>query len=199
MTEQVSRADVDAAIATARAVIAERWGWFLALGVVLVLAGVAAIAFPLLSTIAAKIALGWIFLAGGAMLLIHAFSIKEWRGFLLELLIGVLYVVAGGWLAFFPFTGIITLTILLAALFLAEGVLEVIMAVRVRPHEGWAWLLLSGLVAVAVGLLIAYELPSSAAWAIGLLAGVNLLSTGVSFIVLALAARRVGQGAPTTA
>ena len=183
MTEQFSRSDVDAAIATARAVIAERWGWFLALGVVLVLAGVAAIAFPLLSTIAAKIALGWIFLAGGAMLLIHAFSIKEWRGFLLELLIGVLYLVAGGWLAFFPFTGIITLTILLAALFLAEGVLEVIMAVRVRPHEGWAWLLLSGLVAVAVGLL----------------AGVNLLSTGVSFIVLALAARRVGQGAPTTA
>jgi uncharacterized membrane protein HdeD (DUF308 family) len=199
MTEQFSRSDVDAAIATARAVIAERWGWFLALGIVLVLAGVAAIAFPLLSTIAAKIALGWIFLAGGAMLLIHAFSIKEWRGFLLELLIGVLYLVAGGWLAFFPFTGIITLTILLAALFLAEGVLEVIMAVRVRPHEGWAWLLLSGLVAVAVGLLIAYELPSSAAWAIGLLAGVNLLSTGVSFIVLALAARRVGQGAPTTA
>ena len=199
MTEQFSRSDVDAAIATARAVIAERWGWFLALGIVLVLAGVAAIAFPLLSTIAAKIALGWIFLAGGAMLLIHAFSIKEWRGFLLELLIGVLYLVAGGWLAFFPFTGIITLTILLAALFLAEGVLEVIMAVRVRPHEGWAWLLLSGLVAVAVGVLIAYELPSSATWAIGLLAGVNLLSTGVSFIVLALAGRRAGQGAPATA
>jgi uncharacterized membrane protein HdeD (DUF308 family) len=199
MTEQVSRADVDTAIAAARAAIAERWGWFLALGIVLVLAGVAAIAFPLLSTIAAKIALGWIFLAGGAMLLIHAFSIKEWRGFLLELLVGVLYVVAGGWLAFFPFTGIITLTILLAALFLAEGVLEVIMAVRVRPHEGWVWLLLSGLVAVAVGVLIAYELPSSATWAIGLLAGVNLLSTGVSFIVLALAGRRAGQGAPATA
>jgi uncharacterized membrane protein HdeD (DUF308 family) len=199
MTEQVSRADVDTAIAAARAAIAERWGWFLALGIVLVLAGVAAIAFPLLSTIAAKIALGWIFLAGGVMLLIHAFSIKEWRGFLLELLIGVLYLIAGGWLAFFPFTGIITLTILLAALFLAEGVLEVIMAVRVRPHEGWVWLLLSGLVAVAVGVLIAYELPSSATWAIGLLAGVNLLSTGVSFIVLALAGRRAGQGAPATA
>jgi len=199
MTEQFSRSDVDTAIAAARAAIAERWGWFLALGIVLVLAGAAAIAFPLLSTIAAKIALGWIFLAGGGMLLIHAFSIKEWRGFLLELLIGVLYLVAGGWLAFFPFTGIVTLTILLAALFLAEGVLEVIMAVRVRPHEGWVWLLLSGLVAVAVGVLIAYELPSSATWAIGLLAGVNLLSTGISFVVLALAGRRAGQGAPATA
>ena len=166
----------------------------------LVLAGAAAIAFPLLSTIAAEIiALGSIFLAGGVMLLIHAFSIKEWRGFLTELVIGVLYLIAGGWLAFFPFTGIITLTILLAALFLAEGVLEVIMAVRVRPHEGWVWLLLSGLVAVAVGVLIAYELPSSATWAIGLLAGVNLLSTGISFIVLALAGRRIGRGAPAAA
>ena len=199
MTEQFSQADVDAAIAAARRAIAERWGWFLALGIVLLLAGVAAIAFPLLSTIAAKIALGWIFLAGGAMLAIHAFSIKEWPGFLLGLLIGLLYLVAGGWLAFFPFTGIVTLTILLAALFLAEGVLEAIMAVRVRPHEGWGWLLLSGLVAIAVGVLIAYELPSSATWAIGLLAGVNLLSTGASFVVLALAGRRIGQGTPATA
>src|SRR6185436_18482752 len=108
--------------------------------------------------------------------------------------IGLLYLVAGGWLAFFPFTGIITLTILLAALFLAAGVLEVIMAVRVRPHEGWVWLLLSGLIAVAVGVLIATELPSSAVWAIGLLTGINLLSTGVSFVVLALAGRRAGHG-----
>jgi len=199
MTDQVSRTDVDAAIAAARIVIAERWGWFLALGIVLLLAGVAAIAFPFLSTIAAKIALGWIFLVGGVVLLVHAFSIKGWRGFLMELLIGVLYVVAGGWLAFFPFTGIVTLTILLAALFLAEGILEVIMAVRVRPHEGWVWLLLSGLVAIAVGGLIAYELPSSATWAIGLLAGVNLLSTGISFIVLALAGRRIGRAQPAAA
>jgi uncharacterized membrane protein HdeD (DUF308 family) len=199
MTEQFSRADVDAAIAAARMAIADNWGWFLTLGIVLVLAGVAAIAFPLLSTIAAKIALGWIFLLSGVLLVIHAFSIQQWRGFFLGLLLGVLYLVAGGWLAFFPVAGIITLTILLAALFLTEGILEVIMAVRVRPHEGWSWLLLSGLVAVAVGVLIAYELPSSATWAIGLLAGVNLLSTGVGFIVLAPAGRRAGPGAAVTA
>jgi uncharacterized membrane protein HdeD (DUF308 family) len=199
MTEQFSQADIDAALAAAKKAIADNWGWFMTLGILMVLAGVAAIAFPLLSTIAAKIALGWIFLLSGVLLVIHAFSIQQWRGFLLGLLLGVLYVVAGGWLAFLPFTGIITLTILLAALFLAEGVLEVIMAMRVRPHEGWGWLLLSGLVAVAVGALIAAELPSSATWAIGLLAGVNLLSTGVSFIVLALAGRRAGSGAAVTA
>jgi uncharacterized membrane protein HdeD (DUF308 family) len=199
MTEQFSQADIDAALAAARKAIADNWGWFMTLGILMVLAGVAAIAFPLLSTIAAKIALGWIFLVSGVLLVIHAFSIQQWRGFLLGLLLGALYVVAGGWLAFFPLAGIVSLTILLAALFLAEGVLEVIMAVRVRPHEGWGWLLLSGLVAVAVGALIAAELPSSATWAIGLLAGVNLLSTGVSFIVLALAGRRAGSGAAVTA
>lgn len=191
MTQQrLSELDVESAFEAARAQIKRNWGWFLALGIALVLAGIAAIAFPLLSTIAAKVALGWIFLVGGALMIIHAFSSPGWRGFLLGLLIGILYLAAGGWLAFFPFTGIVTLTILLAALFLAEGVLEAIMAWRVRPQEGWVWLLLSGLIAVAVGIMIALNLPSSAVWAIGLLAGINLLSTGVSFVVLALAGRR---------
>ena len=190
MTQQFSQADIDRAVAAAKQTVADNWGWFLTLGIVLVVAGIAAIMFPLVSTIAAKIALGWIFLAAGIVMVIHAFSIQKWGGFLMELLLGVLYLFAGGWLAFFPFTGIVTLTILLAALFLAEGVVEVIMGFRVRPHEGWGWLVFSGLIAVAVGLLIAAELPSSAVWAIGLLVGVNLLSTGISFIVVALAGKR---------
>ena len=199
MAQQFSQADIDAALAEAKRQIADHWGWFLALGIFLVLAGAAAILFPLLSTIATKIMLGWIFLISGILLLIHAFSIKQWGGFLMGLLLGVLYVVAGGWLAFFPFTGIITLTLLLAAMFLVEGVLEAVMAFRVKPHEGWGWMLFSGIVAIAVGLMIAYQLPSSAAWAIGLLAGINLLSTGISFIVLALAGRRGAQAVPAAA
>jgi len=199
MTDQISQAANDAALAEARRQITDNWGWFLALGIVLIAAGAAAIAFPLLSTVATKIALGWIFLIAGALIVVHAFSSRRWQGFLLGLLIGALYLVAGGWLAFTPFAGMVALTILLAALFLAEGVLEVIMAVRVRPHEGWGWLLVSGVVAIAVGVLIAAELPSSAAWAIGLLTGINLLSSGVSFVALALAGRRAGRGAPAAA
>ena len=106
MTDQISKADIDAALAEAKRQIADNWGWFLALGLLLIVAGVAAIAFPLLSTVATKIALGWIFLVAGVVLVVHAFSIQGWRGFLLGLLVGALYVVAGGWLAFFPFTGI---------------------------------------------------------------------------------------------
>ncbi|HKD57786.1 MAG TPA: HdeD family acid-resistance protein [Hyphomicrobiaceae bacterium] len=199
MTEQISKADLNTTIGEARRQIADSWSWFLALGILLIIAGVAAIAFPLLSTIATKIALGWIFLIAGALIVVHAFSIRQWQGFLVSLLIGALYLVAGAWLAFTPFAGVVALTILLAALFLAEGVLEVIMAVRVRPHEGWGWLLFSGLIAIAVGVLIAAELPSSAAWAIGLLTGINLLSSGASFVALALAGRRAGRASPVPA
>jgi uncharacterized membrane protein HdeD (DUF308 family) len=195
MADERSLADLDAAVAEARRQISEHWGWFMGLGCALVLAGVVAIAFPFISTLATELALGSILLAGGVLLVIHAFSASGWRGFLLGLLLGALYLLAGAWLVLAPGPGILGLTVLLCALFIAEGILEGVMALRVRPHEGWGWLLASGLVAIAVGLLIGIQLPSSAAWALGLLTGINLLSTGASFIALALAGRRVAATA----
>jgi uncharacterized membrane protein HdeD (DUF308 family) len=106
----------------------------------------------------------------------------------LDLLIGALYVVAGGWLAFIPFAGIITLTLVLAAMFVVEGVLEIGMAVRVRPQEGWVWLIVAGVIAILAGVLIIAHLPSSADWAIGLLVGINIISTGWAYVFLAMAA-----------
>jgi uncharacterized membrane protein HdeD (DUF308 family) len=189
------QADIESRLAETRQLIAEKWGWFLALGIVLILVGLAAIAFPLVSTIAAKIMLGWLFLIGGVMMVIHAFSAQAWQGFLWSLLIGILYVVAGGYLAFFPLTGLLTLAILLVILFLAEGIFETIMAFQVRPHEGWGFLLLSGIAAILVGLLIALDLPGSATWALGLLVGINLLFSGWSYIFLAFAGRRAHEAA----
>jgi uncharacterized membrane protein HdeD (DUF308 family) len=193
MVNRISDAELEAAILEARLYVAENWKWFLGLGIVLVLVGIAAIAFPLLSTIAAKIFLGWLFLIGGAVLVAHAFSAPRWAGFGWSLLIGILYLVAGGYLAFFPLTGILTLTILLAALFIAEGLAEIVMGVRLRPHDGWGLLIFSGLVAIAVGVMITLGLPDSAEWAIGLLTGINLLVTGWTYIFVALAARKADQ------
>lgn len=184
------RVEVIVNVADVRRHVAEHWGWFFGLGLVFLIAGFAAIAFPLLSTIAAKIALGWIFMLSGLVAILHSFRITAWGGFLLNLILGALYIFVGAYLAFFPLTGIITLTLLLAALFLAEGVLQVAMAWRVRPHEGWGWVFLSGCVAMGAGALIALGLPGSATWAIGLLVGINLLSTGMGFVLLGLAGRR---------
>jgi Uncharacterized conserved protein len=153
-----------------------------------------------MSTIAAKIVLGWLLLIAGIGEIIHSFYVERWAGFFWNLLIGLLYLVVGFWLAFFPLTGILTLTIVLAALFIADGILEIVMGFRVRPHEGWGWLIFSGLIAIGAGLLIALNLPSSAVWALGLLAGAKLLVSGWSYIFLALSGRRIhDEGTPTPA
>ena len=193
MAQSLSQADIEAKLAEARRHIAEKWGWFLALGIVLILVGIAAICFPLVSTIAAKIFLGWLFLIGGVFLIIHAFSAQGWGGFLWSLLIGVLYLIAGGYLAFFPLTGLLTLAILLAILFVAEGIMEIIMAFRVHPSDGRVWLLLSGIAALVVGVLIFLGLPSSAGWALGLLVGINLLFSGWSYVFLAMSGRKAKE------
>ncbi len=195
MATPLTISDLDARVAETKQLITDKWGWFLALGIVLLVAGLAAIAFPLLSGIAAKVVLGWLFLIGGVMMIVHAFQAPGWSGFLWELLIGLLYVFVGGYLAFFPLAGLLTLTIVIAALFIAEGVFETIMAFRVRPHDGWIWLLLSGIAALAVGVIIAMGLPESSIWALGLLVGINLLFSGWSYIFLALAGRRAHEEA----
>jgi uncharacterized membrane protein HdeD (DUF308 family) len=195
MAQPLSPASIEEKLIASRKLIAEKWGWFLALGIVLIIVGFAAIAFPFVSTLAAKIMLGWLFLIGGVVMVIHAFSAPAWQGFVWSLLIGILYVVAGGYLAFFPLTGLLTLAVLLVILFLAEGLFEVIMAFRVRPHDGWGFLLLSGIAALAVGVIIALDLPGSATWALGLLVGINLLFSGWSYIFLAMAGRRAHEAA----
>jgi uncharacterized membrane protein HdeD (DUF308 family) len=170
--------------------VAEHRTWFVVLGILLMVLGVGAIAFPLMTTIAVKILVGWLFLVGGVIQIVHAFSTQRWSGFFLNLLVGVLYLFAGGWLAFFPLTGIITLTIFLAAMFILQGILESGMALRMRPQSGWVWMLISGIVALVLGILIFAGLPGTALWAIGLLVGINLLSSGLAYLFLGMFAGR---------
>jgi len=172
------------------ATISENRTWFFILGILLIVLGAVAIAFPFLTTIATKIFVGWLFLIGGIVQIVHAFSTKGWSEFFLNLLMGVLFLIAGAWLAFFPLTGIVTLTIFLAAMFAIQGIIEIAMALRMRPDDGWGWMLFAGIVALAVGIMIVMDLPSSAAWAIGLLVGINLLMTGVAYLFLPMAASR---------
>ncbi len=163
--------------------------WFSVLGIALIVLGVLAIAFPFATTIAAKTVFGWLLLLGGVLQIIYAFQTQKWSGFFFDLLVGILYLITGGWLAFFPLAGIITLTVLIAATFVAQGILELMLAFRLRPLEGWGWVLFSGAIAIAAGLLILGQLPSSAAWAIGLLVGINMISSGWAYFFLARAVK----------
>lgn len=163
------------------------------LGIAFIVFGLIAIVFPLATTIAAKIFIGWLFIFAGAFQIWQSFSTREWGGFLWNLLIGVLYLLAGGWLAFDPFSGIIGLTVLLAMTFIAQGVMEAAMANNLRPKAGWGWMMFSGLIGVVAGILIISGLPSTAVWAVGLMVGINMISSGVAFLTLGSAAKAVGQ------
>ena len=178
--------------------LSRNWGWLLALGILMIILGVVAMATPVVATIAIQVMLGWLLVISGIAEGIHAFMVKEWRGFLLELLSAVLYLGVGLLLLVDPLKGALALTLILAVFLLVEGIFKIITALRVRDHRGWGWLLASGIVSVVLGVLIWKQWPTSGLWVIGLLVGIQLLFTGWSLVMLALVARghRQAMAAP---
>lgn len=187
MTNNATQTSPQTMAAQMQASLAENRKWFTGLGILLIILGALAIIFPFITGIAVTVLVGWLIFIAGIGQIVHAFSVKKWGGFLLSLLIGILYVLTGGWLALVPIAGIVTLTILLSAAFLVQGGMETVMAFRIREHNGWVWMLISGIIALIVGALIFAGLPSSAGWAIGLLTGINMMSSGFAFFFLARA------------
>jgi uncharacterized membrane protein HdeD (DUF308 family) len=191
MNTQSDGSYMDEARRTMADSIREHRGWFMFVGGALIVLGIVAVMFPLVTAIAAKVFLGWILLIGGVVEIFHAFSAKRWSAFFYEVLMGILYVIVGIWLAFFPLTGIITLTLILAFTFILQGVLQALMAFHMRPHEGWVWMLIAGLIAVVAGMMIIGGLPSTATWAIGLMVGISMISTGWAYLILAIQAGKL--------
>lgn len=162
---------------------------FIFLGVALVVAGLLAIVFPLAGGLAVEIWTAIALLIAGGAQIAHAFAARQWQGFLLGLLVGVLYVVTGAVLWLNPMQGVVTLTVLLALAILFDGVLRTVLAFHIRPVDGWFWMLISGLIGIVVAFMIWQQLPSSATWALGLMLGCNLIFSGLAFAGLATAVR----------
>lgn len=168
------------------------WKAFLFEGILLTLLGIAAIAIPQIAGIAVAIFLGWIFLLSGAFGLYLTLKSKQMPGFWWSLLSAVLAIVAGLILLIQPVAGTLTLTIVVGAYFIAEGIATIMYALDHRRELSgrWGWMLASGILDLVVAAIIAAGLPQSAAWAIGLLVGINLVVGGTSLIGMALAARK---------
>jgi uncharacterized membrane protein HdeD (DUF308 family) len=169
--------------------LSRNWGWLLAFGILMIILGIFAIGAPVVATIAVQVLLGWLLVIGGIAEGIHAFMAQNWRGFLFELLSAILYLAVGVLLLVNPLLGAAALTLLLAVFLVVEGIFKIIMALRVRDHRGWGWVLASGILSLILGAMIWAQWPASGAWVIGLLVGIQLLFTGWSLVMLALAAR----------
>ena len=193
-TGQPDIANIKRAVANA---LHEHWVLFLVEGVVLLVLGTTAIALPLLATLALTILIGWLLLVSGVMGLIATFMMRQAPGFWWSLISGLLALVVGVLLLARPVSGAFSLTIVLVAFFIIEGVASIMFSLdHKRELSGkWGWMLVSGVIDLVLALMIFTGLPSTAAWAIGLLVGINMVFGGWALIAMALHAR---QAAPTT-
>jgi uncharacterized membrane protein HdeD (DUF308 family) len=183
--------DLPSIQAKVSAAIREHWKAFLFEGILLVILGLAAMIVPPLASLAVTLFLGWMFLISGIAGLALTFWARQMPGFWWSLLSAVLAVVAGIVLLAQPVEGTLTLTIVVGAYFLAEGVATIMYALEHRRElsQRWSWMLVAGLMDLLIAAVIVAGLPGSALWAVGLLVGINLLFGGASLIGVALAAR----------
>ncbi len=159
-------------------------GWFLTAGILLMVIGMAAITVPFAFSIAIEILVGWVLIVSGVVQIVHSFKALNTGRCIMRLVGGLVYLVVGGIFLAYPMQGVLTLTLILAALFLFEGLLKIVISLQHRPEQNWVWLLISGLAGIVIATIIWAGWPSTSAWVIGLLVGINLIFGGMSLIML---------------
>jgi uncharacterized membrane protein HdeD (DUF308 family) len=189
-----NQTDVDALRRQLALTIQAHWKLFLAQGIVMMVLGFLAVAVPILATLAVEIFVGWLFFVAGLFRAVWVWRSRQTPGSAWSLLTAVLAVVLGLVLILRPLAGVLTLTMVLVAFFIIEGIFSIVAAIEHRRHmRSWGWVLFSGIIDLLLAYLIWQGWPSSASWAIGLLVGINMLFLGLSLVMTALAARVMGS------
>lgn len=179
-----------------REALSKNWKLLLAGGIISVVLGLIAIIIPPLASVGITILVGILLLVGAVGMVAEAISRgttghRIWSGIL-----AVLYVIAGVWLLINPVEGTITLTVVLIVFFLVIGLFRLIAGIQGRsggvPNAGW--MIVNGILSIAIAVLVLLDLPSSAAWAIGLLVGIQLLFDGMMLITTAMAGKKLAEG-----
>jgi uncharacterized membrane protein HdeD (DUF308 family) len=160
--------------------------------------GLVATFAPFLTGISIASLVGVLLVVGGALQLVGALRGEGWRGFVWQIVLGGLSLIAGLTVFLNPLLGLVTLTLLVIAYLVASGVVEVVMGLKLRGEPNWAWTIASGVIGILLGVMLWVGFPSTALWAVGVLFGVNLLVSGVSMVALALGARSYSRATDTS-
>ena len=163
----------------------------IAMGIVLLLVGLLAVAVPFIAGIAASIVFGWLLLIAAIAHLVYAWSERRPRAILWQVLIGIAYLLASLYLLLFPIAGVATLTLVVAFYILAEGTFEVVLFFRLQRRRGAAWFLVNGVISWILGGLILFYWPISSLWAVGTIMGVGLLLGGIARIALPMSLSQI--------
>jgi uncharacterized membrane protein HdeD (DUF308 family) len=162
--------------------------WSIVLSFLMILAGLLAIAVPWAAAVAVNLWVGWLLVFSGGAHLVFAWHTRGTLGIVWELLLGVLYIFADGYILINPILGLLSLTLALAIYLFAEGILEFILSFRLRPLPGWGWLLFDGIVTVILAVMIWRLWPWQSEWVIGTLVGISMLFSDTVRLMLSLAA-----------
>ena len=176
------------------AIVKKAAGWSVMLSVLMIVAGILAIIVPPASGIAVTILVGWLMVFSGAAHLVYGWDTRSSGGLLWGMLLGILYIVTGGYVLLNPVAGLASLTLVLAAYLLVESILEFILSYRLRPLPGSGWLLVDGIVTLILAIMIWRTWPASTMWVIGTLVGISMVFSGCARLTISLAARRVTSG-----
>jgi uncharacterized membrane protein HdeD (DUF308 family) len=168
--------------------VADNWGWFVALGVLLIVLGLLALGDTVLVTIAVMLFCGIMFIFAAGAHLAHAFFHREWSGFLYELILSVLMALAGVFLFLRPEKGAIIYTLLLGAAFLFKGFVQVVLSFMHRRFLGWMGMLVGGVVSLLLGGLILANWPEASFFIVGLFVGIDLIMSGAGWVALGITA-----------
>jgi uncharacterized membrane protein HdeD (DUF308 family) len=164
-------------------------GWFLALGILLIVAGALAIIYDVAATILSVLFFGWLLIITGGVEAVQSFWQPKWGGFFLNLFVGILGVVVGFHLVSSPAAGALVLTLVMAVYFMVIGLVRIISALTMR-FPNWGWTLLSGVITFILGILIRSQWPATGLFIIGLFIGIDMIFSGWSYVMLSLAARK---------
>lgn len=159
-------------------------------GILLVIFGVVAAGMPLLAAIALNVLIAWLIVLAGVVHLILGFRAHSAGNMIWKVLVGIAYMFFGVYLLTHPVLGVVSLTLVLASLFLVEGILDIVLFFSMRALQGSGFVLADGIVTLILGLLIYMHWPSSSAWAIGTLVGVSMIMSGIARVMLSLAVRK---------
>ncbi len=174
-------------------IIGHSRNWSMFVGGLLIALGILALAFPFAATLAAELVFGVLLTVAGIGQLIHAFRMQGWKGSTLAGIGGLLSLLIGGLLLMFPLPGILTLTLLIGAFFVAGGIFRAVLAFQLKPHDGWGWLLFSAILALLLGGIILTQWPQASLWVIGILISIDFIFTGWWMLLLGMASRRLSR------
>ena len=165
-----------------------RWGWLLALGMLMIALGILALFAMPVATVAAVLALGWVMVVSGIIEVVHAFGVHRWGGAFLHLVAGIVGILLGLLVVTHPVAGALAWTLIFSAFFTIIGIFRIVAALRFK-FLNWGWTVFDGAITLVLGILIGAAWPWSGFWFLGLSVGISLLLRGWSYVMMAIALR----------